>query len=457
MSKLTFPQGFLWGTATASYQIEGAYNEDGKGESIWDRFSHTPGAIYQFQNGDIACDHYHRWEEDENLMAMLGLTAYRFSISWPRIFPEGKGTTPNAKGLMFYDRLVDTLLEKNIQPMITLYHWDLPQALEDNGGWLNPDTAQYFADYAAVIFKKLGDRVTRWITLNEPWVSAFLGYGNAYHAPGKKDAKGAIIAAHNLLLGHGLTVRAYRATGLFGQIGITLNLGPMHVATESAEDKAATKRYDGFLNRWFLDAVLKGQYPSDIWDWYTQKGWNFVINPEDMQIINTPINFLGINYYTRGVIAADPHDPFLNAKNLPGIGERTEMDWEIYPTGLYELLIRLKKEYLTTESSTQTVPLPVYITENGAAFYDKVKDGKVNDKKRIDYLTAHLKQAYKAIQDGVNLRGYFIWSLIDNFEWAYGTSKRFGIVYTDYPTQKRIIKDSALFYKQVIADNGLEK
>jgi beta-glucosidase len=447
MTKQTFPQRFLWGTATAAYQIEGAYHEDGKGESIWDRFSHTPGAIYQFQNGDIACDHYHRWEEDVNLMAMLGLNAYRFSISWSRIFPEGKGSIPNAKGLAFYDRLVDSLLVKHIQPMVTLYHWDLPQALEDRGGWLNPDTAQYYADYSKAIFQKLGDRVKLWITLNEPWVSSFIGYGIGYHAPGKKDAKGMVIAAHNLLLGHGLAVRAYRGTGYSGQIGITLNLGPMHAATESADDKAATKRYDGFLNRWFLDPVFKGQYPPDIWDWYTQKRWTIPINPEDMQIINSPIDFLGVNYYTRGVIAADANDPFLGAKNLPGIGERTEMDWEIYPTGLHELLTRLKNEY----------PIPIYITENGAAFDDKVKDGKINDKRRIDYLAAHIKQVYKAIQAGVDLRGYFIWSLMDNFEWAYGTSKRFGIIYTDYPTQKRIIKDSALFYKQVITDNGLEK
>jgi beta-glucosidase len=447
MAKLIFPKGFLWGTATASYQIEGAHNEDGKGETIWDRFTHTPGATYQFQNGDIACDHYHRWEEDVNLMASLGLNAYRFSISWARIFPEGKGSIPNAKGLAFYNRLVDALLAKNIMPAVTLYHWDLPQVLEDRGGWLNPDTSQYFADYAKVMFQNLGDRVNMWITLNEPWVSAFLGYGNAYHAPGKKDAKGAIIAAHNFLLGHGLAVCAYRDAGLQGQIGITLNLGPFHPATEKAEDKIATKRNDGFINRWFLDAVLKGQYPQDIWDWYHQKGWTFPINPEDMQIINSPIDFLGVNYYTRGVIAAEPNDPFLGARSLPGIGERTEMDWEIYPAGLYELLTRLQKEYAK----------PLYITENGAAFDDKLKDGKVNDKKRVEYLKAHFKQAYKAIQDGVDLRGYFVWSLMDNFEWAYGTSKRFGIVYTDYPTQKRIIKDSGFFYKQIIADNGLEK
>ncbi|MDI6784413.1 MAG: GH1 family beta-glucosidase [bacterium] len=447
MSTLIFPNGFLWGTATASYQIEGAYNEDGKGETIWDRFSHTPGATVQFQNGDTACDHYHRWEEDVNLMASLGLNAYRFSIAWARIFPEGKGSIPNSKGIAFYDRLVDVLLAKNILPAITLYHWDLPQALEDRGGWLNPDTSQYFADYAAVMFQKLGDRVKFWITLNEPWVSAFLGYGNAYHAPGKKDAKGALIAAHHLLLGHGLAVRTYRQSGKPGQIGITLNMGPIHSATESAEDKAATKRHDRFINRWFLDPLFKGQYPQDIWDWYTQKRWMFPINPEDMQVISSPIDFLGVNYYTRGVIAAEPNDPFLGTKNIPGIGDRTEMDWEIYPAGLYELLTRLNKEY----------PKLLYITENGAAFDDKLKDGKVNDKKRVEYLKAHFKQAYKAIQDGVDLRGYFVWSLLDNFEWAYGFSKRFGIVYTDYPTQKRILKDSALFYKQVVVDNGLEK
>ncbi|MCX7918772.1 MAG: GH1 family beta-glucosidase [bacterium] len=449
MTKRIFPSGFLWGTATAAYQIEGAYNEDGKGESIWDRFSHTPGTISQFQNGDIACDHYHRWQEDIELMAGLHLNAYRFSVAWPRIFPDGRGNVPNEKGLAFYNRLVDALLAKHIQPVVTLYHWDLPQALEDQGGWLNPDTSHYFADYAQVMFKSLGDRVALWITLNEPWVSAFVGYQNGIHAPGKRDAKGSFIAAHHLLLAHGLAVRSYRESQTCGRIGITLNFTPMYPASNKTEDQAAAIRNDGYVNRWFLDAIVRGQYPQDVWDWFMKKGWLFSLNPEDMKIISLPIDFLGVNYYTRGIIAADPNNPFLGAKSILGSGKRSAMGWEMYPLGLYDLLLRLWKEYMAPMQK------PLYVTENGVAVDDNLKKGKVHDTKRIQYLQAHIEQVFKAIQAGVNVRGYFVWSLLDNFEWAQGYSKRFGIVYTDYPTQKRIIKSSGYFYKQVCEENGL--
>ncbi|MGB9857035.1 MAG: GH1 family beta-glucosidase [Dictyoglomaceae bacterium] len=446
MAKLVFPEGFLWGTATASYQIEGGAYEDGRGETIWDRFSHTPGAVYQFHNGDVACDHYHRWEEDIKIMEFLGLKTYRFSIAWSRIFPEGKGS-PNIKGLNFYRKLVDTLLSKNIKPAITLYHWDLPQALEDKGGWLNRDTAKYFSEYAGFMFKVLGQRDINWITLNEPWVSAFLGYGFGVHAPGKKDMKGAFIAAHNLLLAHGLAVQAFFESGAKGQIGITLNLSPIYPAKDTPEDKEAVKKQDGFSNRWFLDPIFYGKYPEDMWEILLKHRWAFDFCPDDLKIISLPIDFLGVNYYTRGIVQNDPEDPFLGVKHVPGPNEKTEMGWEIYPEGLYDLLVRLSKEY----------PKTLYITENGAAFNDVLEDGKVKDEKRIDYLREHIKQAYRAIKDGVDLRGYYVWSLMDNFEWAYGYSKRFGIVYVDYNTQKRILKESAYFYKKVIEENGLEE
>lgn len=439
-----FPENFLWGSATSSYQIEGAYKEDGKGETIWDRFSHTPGATHQFENGDIACDHYHRWGEDLKTMEYLGLKAYRFSVCWARILPEGKGK-PNLKGIDFYEKLVDALLAKNIKPTLTLYHWDLPQALEDRGGWLNPDTAEYFNEYASIMFQKLGDRVPLWITHNEPWCTSFLGYVFGYNAPGKKDMKGAIIASHYLLLSHGLAVKTFRESSIKGEIGITLNLSPFYPATESLEDAEAAKLFDGYMNRWFLDPVFYGSYPQDVWNFYEKMGWSFNLNLDELKIIQTPIDFLGVNYYSRGVIEYSKEEPFLAGKYVTTPGEVTSTGWEIYPEGLYDLLVRVYKDY----------PKPIYITENGAAFEDTLEDGKVKDEKRVYFLKEHFKKAYEAIKSGVDLRGYFVWSLMDNFEWASGYSKRFGIIYVDYPTQKRILKDSALFYKKVIAENGL--
>lgn len=446
MAKLVFPEGFLWGTATASYQIEGGVYEDGRGETIWDRFSHTPGAVYQFQNGDTACDHYHRWKEDVEIMKLIGLNSYRFSIAWSRIFPEGKGSL-NIKGLIFYRNLIDTLLSENIKPTITLYHWDLPQALEDKGGWLNRDTAKYFAEYVGFLFNTFRERDILWITLNEPWVSAFLGYGFGVHAPGKKDMKGAFISAHNLLLAHGLAVQAFYESGAKGKIGITLNLSPIYPASDKSEDKEAVKRQDAYTNRWFLDPVFYGKYPEDLWEKLIKFRWAFDYLQDDLKIISLPVDFLGVNYYTRTIVQNEPTDPFLGVKRIPGPNEKTEMDWEVYPQGLYDLLVRLAKEYIKT----------IYITENGAAFNDIVEDGRIRDEKRINYLKEHIKQAYRAIKDGVDLKGYYIWTLIDNFEWAFGYSKRFGIVYVDYDTQKRILKDSAYFYKKVIEENGLEE
>lgn len=444
MEKFIFPNDFLWGAATASYQIEGAWNEDGKGESVWDRFSHTPGTIFQNQNGDIACDHYHRYEEDVELMSQIGLKAYRFSISWPRIFPEGRGKL-NYKGLAFYERLIDKLLEKNIKPAITLYHWDLPQALEDRGGWLNRDTAKYFSEYANILFYKFGDVVPIWITLNEPWVNAFLGYAWGWQAPGKKDMKGAFIASHNFLLAHGLAVEAYREGGFNGKIGITVNVAMIYPASNSEQDLKAAEKQDAFGNRWFLDPIFKREYPKVVWEILERNYWSFSFPSSDIDIISIPIDFIGINYYTRTIVGHDENDPYFGIKRVQGPNEHTEMGWEVYPEGLYDILLNLYRDY----------KIPIYITENGAAYNDVVDDGKVKDEKRIYYLKEHIKRAYLAIKDGVDLRGYFVWSLMDNFEWGHGYSKRFGIIYVDYETQKRILKDSAYFYKKVIENNGI--
>lgn len=445
LARYIFPKGFLWGTSTASYQIEGATNEDGRGETTWDRFSHTPGTIYQSQDGDIACDHYHLWREDVKIMEFIGLNAYRFSIAWSRIFPEGKGLL-NIKGINFYKELIDTLLSKNIKPVITLYHWDLPQALEDKGGWLNRDTAKYFSEYANLMFKTFKEDNIIWITLNEPWVNAFLGYGFGVHAPGKRDMKGAFIAGHNLLLAHGLAVQAFWENGTKGEIGIALNLSPVYPARDTPEDEEAVQNQDSFTNRWFLDPIFYGKYPENIWKILEKNKWKFNYSPDDFKIVKLPINFIGVNYYTRVIVEKDFENPYWGVKHVPSENEKTEMGWEIYPKGLYDLLIRLNRDY----------PKPIYITENGAAFNDVLDGDRIKDDKRINYLREHIKEAYNAIRDGVDLRGYFVWSLMDNFEWAHGYSKRFGIVYLDYATQRRILKDSAYFYKRVIENNGLE-
>jgi beta-glucosidase len=440
--KLTFPPPFYWGTATASYQIEGGWNEDGKGESIWDTFSHTQGKIRDGSTGDVACDHYHRWKEDVALMKEIGCNAYRFSISWPRVIPKGKGKV-NPLGLSFYDRLVDALSEANITPFITLYHWDLPQALQDEGGWANRDTAYYFAEYASVVAHKLGDRVKHWITHNEPWVVAWIGYGWGEHAPGIRNEKVAIQVSHHLLLSHGLAVEVLRDISPDSEVGITLNLSPIHPASDSEEDKLAASRQDGFLNRWFLDPIFRGHYPPDILEFYSPK-----VLPGDMAIISRRIDFVGINYYSRGIVRFNPKAGPLQAEGVaPEGAEFTEMGWEIYPPGIYEIITRVHEDYQ---------PKKIYITENGAAFADEIApDGGVHDQKRIDYLREHFVQAHRAIEEGANLCGYFIWSLMDNFEWAHGFTKRFGIVYTDYPTQRRIMKDSALWFKKVIEENGV--
>ncbi|TNY38011.1 GH1 family beta-glucosidase [Thermomonospora catenispora] len=449
---LTFPPGFLWGAATAAYQIEGATREDGRGPSIWDAFTRRPGAIAGGDTGEVACDHYHRWREDIALMASLGLGVYRFSVSWPRIQPDGTGPA-NPRGLDFYDRLVDGLLEAGITPYVTLYHWDLPQALEDAGGWTARDTAHRFAEYAGLVHDRLADRVDTWTTINEPWVASFLGYGAGVHAPGRTDADAAFRAAHHLLLAHGLATRRLREAGA-ERISLTLNLAPVlcPAPTPGEADLAAIDLVDALLNRQFLDAALRGSYPEAVLERAQRLGH---VRDGDLATIAQPIDLLGVNYYNPTYVQASPGAPENPA--FPGSAgvafpsvdlPTTAMGWPIVPDGLTELLLRLHRDHPGT---------PLIVTENGAAFDDVVgPDGRVADPERIGYLEGHLRAAHAALAAGVDLRGYLVWSLLDNFEWAEGYAKRFGIVYVDYTDQRRLPKDSARWYAGVIARNGLE-
>lgn len=442
----TFPSDFVWGTATASYQIEGAAEVGGRGPSIWDTFSKTKGKVIEGHTGDIACDHFHRYEDDVKIMAELGIKSYRFSLAWPRIAPR-KGTFLK-DGFDFYKRLVDELIAHNIEPAVTIYHWDLPQWIEDEGGWSNRATVDYFVEFAEAAFEALGDKVPTWITHNEPWCASILGYGIGHHAPGLQDWRRAYRAAHHLLLSHGRVVDRYRELGYKGQIGITLNLTPAYAASESPEDLAAADRQDAFSNRWFLDPVFKGSYPeafSNLLESYFP--FQDVIQDGDMEIISRPIDFLGVNFYSRSVVKHNPDDATpLAVAHVSTENKVTDMGWEVYPESLYDLLTRLKNEYTA---------IPIFITENGAAVADVVDDGAVHDQDRIDYVHDHLAAAYRFIEEGGNLKGYFLWSLMDNFEWAFGYTKRFGIVYVDYDTQRRVPKDSFYWFRDVIAQNTL--
>lgn len=450
MSRIIFPDGFLWGAATASYQIEGAVNEDGRGESIWDRFCHTPGNIMNGDKGDMACDHYHRYKQDIKTMKEMGLKTYRFSIAWPRIFPEGKGNL-NQKGLDFYNSLVDELLENGIEPAVTLYHWDLPQKLQDLGGWARNDTTEYFADYAACVFKSLGDRVKIWITHNEPWVASFLGNTTGEHAPGLKDFSTTLQVSHNMILAHAKAVNVFRQMNIKdGKIGITLSMSPFHPASDSVEDREAAVIGDGFENRWFLDPVFKGHYPKDIIGLCQDKLGSPVIGQGDMETIaSSSIDFLGINYYFRILTRKSKDSTFPGIEKIkPESGWFTEMGWEVYPEGIYELLTRVSRDYGSPH---------IYITESGAAFKDNIINGGiVEDEDRLEYLKKHFAAAGRAIQDGVRLDGYFVWSLMDNFEWAFGYDRRFGLIRVDFETQERLWKKSGIWYKDVIAKNGFE-
>ena len=459
---LTFPPGFLWGAATAAYQIEGGAAEFGRTPSIWDTFSHTPGKTVAGDTGDVACDHVHRFRDDVALMAELGLKSYRFSIGWPRVQPGGSGPA-NPAGLDFYQRLVEELLAAGIEPWVTLYHWDLPQELEDAGGWPARDTAARFADYAALVHGALGDRVRNWTTLNEPWCSAFLGYASGVHAPGRQNSADALGATHHLLLGHGLAAQAIRAADAEAKVGITLNLYALSPADPgSAGDLEALRRIDGLANRLYLDPVLRGAYPPDVVrDLAEITDFSFV-RDGDLDVIATPLAMLGINYYSRHVVGApdpaSPAEPYWRATtNWPGSEDVrfvrrpgvpvTQMDWEVDPAGLTETLVRVARDY---------PGIPLYVTENGAAYPDTVgADGSVHDPDRVAYFDAHLRACLDAIAAGAPLAGYFAWSLLDNFEWAWGYSRRFGLVYVDYPTQRRIVKSSGRAYFEVIKRNGL--
>nr|MDW8081575.1 GH1 family beta-glucosidase [Candidatus Calescibacterium sp.] len=436
-----FPDDFLFGVATAAYQIEGAWNEDGKGESIWDRFAHTPGKILDGTTGDVACDHYHRFAEDVALMAELGVQAYRFSISWPRVLPQGKGKV-NEKGLDFYRKLVALLREKGIRPVVTLYHWDLPQALQDEGGWENKATCEAFSEYARVVFRALRGSVDLWITHNEPWVVAFIGNYEGRHAPGKRDFQAALEVSRNLLLAHGMAVQVFREEKPGGEIGIAVNLSPAHPASEAKHDREAARRYDGYLNRWFLDPIFRGQFPEDMLLWYRNKGYGVApLTPDEGKLVSQPLDFLGINYYSRNIITQG-EEPVLNIAHAENpYVERSDMGWEVYPRGIYEIIERVVREY---------APQKVYITENGFAFPDTPCDGAIDDLRRVSYLRDHILWLYQALEAGYPVRGYFIWSLIDNFEWAFGFSKRFGLVYVDYATQRRIPKRSFFWYQSLL-------
>jgi beta-glucosidase len=434
----SFPSDFLWGAATAAYQIEGAVDEDGRGESIWDRFCATPGKVRNGESGAVACDFYHRFPDDIRLMSELGLDAFRLSIAWPRVIPEGRGQV-NQRGLDFYDRLIDELLAQDVVPFPTLYHWDLPQVLEDEGGWTARSTAEAFVEYAEVVAERLGDRVLHWTTHNEPWVAAWLGYGSGEHAPGRTSTDDALAAAHHLLLSHGWAAEAIRRTKPDANVGITLVLNPAYPASDSEADRAAAQHADGFFNRWFLDPILRGSYPADLLEYFAPSGPP--VQDGDLETIAAPIDFLGVNYYSRQVLRANPSGerPLVVRPEA----EYTAMDWEIYPKGLFDLLVRVRDDY---------DPPPIYITENGAAFADHPTHGReVQDPERQAYIEAHVSAIGRAIDAGVPMAGYFVWSLLDNFEWAHGYSKRFGIVYVDYPTLERVPKGSYRWYRDFIA------
>jgi beta-glucosidase len=436
------PPGFF-GAATAAFQVEGASTADGRGESIWDRFCATPGAVAGGATGEVACDHYHHWPEDLDLMVELGIESYRFSLAWTRILPTGSGAV-NQAGLDFYRRLVDGLLERGIEPMLTLYHWDLPQALQDGGGWERRETAERFAEYSAVVARALGDRVGQWITHNEPWVTSFLGHATGSKAPGMRDWGVAVRVSHHVLLSHGLALAALRAELPAGaRCGIALNPAPVHPDRDDPDDHAAVERYDGHLNRWFLDPVLRGVYPDDTRALYEERVGPVGDRDGDLAVIGAPIDFLGVNYYNPHTVRAAVGVEPLGLVTVDGPGPRTAMGWEVDADAFVELLVRLRRDY---------GDLPIAITENGAAFDDHVDaGGAVADEERLAYLESHLAAVVRARQLGVDVGRYCVWSLLDNFEWEEGYAKRFGIVHVDFDTQRRTPKSSARWYQQHVA------
>ncbi|AWB43577.1 beta-glucosidase [Paenibacillus sp. CAA11] len=446
MTMIQFPKDFIWGSATSSYQIEGAYNEGGRGLSIWDTFARTEGKVLNGDTGDLACDSYHRYAEDAALLRGLGAKAYRFSVAWPRIFPQGDGEL-NIEGLEYYHRLVDELIANGIEPMCTLYHWDLPQALQDRGGWGNRETIDAFVNYAETMFKSFQGKIKTWITFNEPWCVSFLSNELGDHAPGNRDFQLALNVAHHLLVAHGETVKRFRELGVEGQIGIAPNTEWFEPFTRKPEDVEACNRRNAYFNNWFFDPVFKGEYPQIALDWYKAKGFAPPVLPGDMETIAQKVDFLGINYYTGGVGRYNPEGGLLEFEAVDTGMEKTDFNWNIYPHGFLTILNWVKDNYGT---------IPVYITENGAYYESEESGGEYHDPRRIEYIRRHLIQLYRAMESGVNVKGYFQWSLMDNFEWAFGYTKPFGLVHVDFKTFKRTPKDSYYWYKEIIAQGGFE-
>jgi beta-glucosidase len=444
IERKNFPEDFVWGAATSSFQIEGATKIDGRGASIWDTFAATPGKTRGGDGGDPGCDHYHRWESDLDLMKDMGLEAYRFSVAWPRVLPTGRGRV-NEKGMAFYEQLVDGLLARGITPWLTLYHWDLPQALDDLGGWPSRDTVHAFEEYTQLVSGRLGDRVKHWITHNEPWCTAFLGYTAGYFAPGLHDKRLELQTSHHLLLSHGLAVPIIRENSSGAQVGITLNLSPAHAASDSLEDLAAARRQDGFTNRWYLEPLYGRGYPRDMEDIWREHLPN--VEAGDMEKIAVPTDFLGVNYYQRSLVKHEAGAGDLKVGYVKSSLPRTDFDWEIYPDGMRELMVNLNHEYPVGA---------LYITENGSCYDDTIVNGAVDDEARRKYLEQHLEAALAAVKEGAPLNGYFAWSLMDNFEWAEGYARRFGLVHVDFETQVRTIKKSGLYYRDYLRAQPLD-
>ncbi|RHW35744.1 beta-glucosidase [Neobacillus notoginsengisoli] len=443
MAIIQFPKNFKWGTATASYQIEGAAFKDGRGLSIWDTFSHTAGKVLNGDNGDVACDSYHRYEEDIELMKELGIDLYRFSVSWPRIFPNGMGEV-NKKGLEFYHKFVDKLIENGIEPMCTLYHWDLPEVLQEKGGWANRETIDAFVHYAELMFKEFNGKIKLWITLNEPWCISFLSNYIGAHAPGNRDLQLAVQISHHLLVAHGKTVRKFRDISIDGKIGIAPNTTWIEPFSSREEDIEACRRENAYFIEWFMDPLFKGEYPQFMVEWFKRKDVEMQMNPEDMQIVQEPIDFLGINYYTGHLARFKENEGLFDSEFVEMGYERTDIGWPVYPEGFFKVLTYISGRYGN---------IPIYITENGSCYNEEPQNGVVADEGRIKYLKQHLTALSRSIESGVNIKGYLTWSLLDNFEWAEGYSKRFGIVHVNFRTLERTKKNSYYWYKQAISNN----
>lgn len=446
MAIIQFPRDMKWGAATAAYQVEGAAFEGGRGLSIWDTFSHTPGNVFNGDNGDVACDSYHRYEEDIKLMKELGIDVYRFSVSWSRIFPSGTGEV-NKEGVQYYHNLIDALVENGIEPMCTLYHWDLPQALQDKGGWNNRETVEAFANYSEYMFKEFGSKVKSWITINEPWCASFLSNFIGIHAPGNQDLQLATTISHHLLLAHGKAVTRFRELGVDGGIGYAPNLEWLEPFSGKQEDIDACNRGMGFFIEWFFDPVFKGSYPEFMVAWFEKKGVTLTIEAGDMETINQPIDFVGINYYTGSVGRYKKDEELFDLEKVDIGYEKTDLNWNIYPEGFFKALAKVKDQYGS---------IPIYITENGACYNDEPVNGSVKDQGRIDYIKQHLTSLKRSMDSGVNIKGYLSWSLLDNFEWAEGFDKRFGLIHVNFNTQERTKKDSYYWYKQTIKNGWFD-